>query len=214
MAAKRSSKRRSRRSAPLRVTQFLQQLLNGLSLGSIYALIALGYTMVYGVLKLDQLRPRRSVHGRRLRRALRRRVVRHRRIRGARSSFPLYLRVPDAVRRHGRGGAARRRDRAVSRTAPCARAPAPDAADHGHRREPVPAEPGACWCSAPNPRRYPPIVARGPLRVRRRDPDQHQGRDLRAWRWRSMLGLHSAGAAHAGPARRCARCRSTSMRPS
>jgi branched-chain amino acid transport system permease protein len=31
---------------------FLQQLLNGLSLGSIYALIALGYTMVYGVLKL------------------------------------------------------------------------------------------------------------------------------------------------------------------
>ncbi|MDD5349541.1 MAG: branched-chain amino acid ABC transporter permease [Chthoniobacteraceae bacterium] len=31
--------------------QFLQQLLNGLSLGAIYALIALGYTMVYGVLK-------------------------------------------------------------------------------------------------------------------------------------------------------------------
>ncbi|MEJ5301099.1 MAG: branched-chain amino acid ABC transporter permease [Thermodesulforhabdaceae bacterium] len=31
---------------------FLQQLLNGLSLGGIYALIALGYTMVYGVLKL------------------------------------------------------------------------------------------------------------------------------------------------------------------
>jgi branched-chain amino acid transport system permease protein len=33
------------------VTEFLQQLINGLSLGSIYALIALGYTMVYGVLK-------------------------------------------------------------------------------------------------------------------------------------------------------------------
>lgn len=30
----------------------LQQLLNGLSLGGIYALIALGYTMVYGVMKL------------------------------------------------------------------------------------------------------------------------------------------------------------------
>ncbi len=29
-----------------------QQLLIGLQLGSIYALIALGYTMVYGVLKL------------------------------------------------------------------------------------------------------------------------------------------------------------------
>jgi branched-chain amino acid transport system permease protein len=34
------------------VSTLLQQLLNGLSLGSIYALIALGYTMVYGILKL------------------------------------------------------------------------------------------------------------------------------------------------------------------
>lgn len=31
---------------------FWQQLVNGLSLGSIYALIALGYTMVYGIVKL------------------------------------------------------------------------------------------------------------------------------------------------------------------
>lgn len=31
---------------------FVQQLVNGLSLGSIYALIALGYTMVYGIVKL------------------------------------------------------------------------------------------------------------------------------------------------------------------
>ncbi|MBZ4653111.1 MAG: ABC-type transporter, integral rane subunit [Peptococcaceae bacterium] len=31
---------------------FLQQLINGISLGSIYALIALGYTMVYGIIKL------------------------------------------------------------------------------------------------------------------------------------------------------------------
>lgn len=31
---------------------FLQQLVNGLSVGSIYALIAVGYTMVYGVLQL------------------------------------------------------------------------------------------------------------------------------------------------------------------
>jgi branched-chain amino acid transport system permease protein len=30
----------------------LQQLINGLDLGSIYALIALGYTMVYGIVKL------------------------------------------------------------------------------------------------------------------------------------------------------------------
>lgn len=31
---------------------FLQQLINGLSVGSIFALIALGYTMVYGIIKL------------------------------------------------------------------------------------------------------------------------------------------------------------------
>ena len=32
--------------------QFLQQVVNGLSIGSIYALIALGYTMVYGIIQL------------------------------------------------------------------------------------------------------------------------------------------------------------------
>lgn len=31
---------------------FVQQLINGLTIGSIYALIALGYTMVYGILRL------------------------------------------------------------------------------------------------------------------------------------------------------------------
>ena len=31
---------------------FIQQILNGLVLGSMYALVALGYTMVYGVLSL------------------------------------------------------------------------------------------------------------------------------------------------------------------
>jgi branched-chain amino acid transport system permease protein len=34
------------------VEVFVQQLVNGLTLGSVYALIALGYTMVYGILKL------------------------------------------------------------------------------------------------------------------------------------------------------------------
>lgn len=34
------------------MTEFLQQIFNGISLGSIYALIALGYTMVYGVVQL------------------------------------------------------------------------------------------------------------------------------------------------------------------
>lgn len=32
--------------------EWVQQLVNGISLGSIYALIALGYTMVYGIIKL------------------------------------------------------------------------------------------------------------------------------------------------------------------
>jgi len=34
------------------LTTLLQQLINGLSLGSLYALIAIGYTMVYGILRL------------------------------------------------------------------------------------------------------------------------------------------------------------------
>ena len=34
------------------IEQLIQQVVNGVSLGSIYALIALGYTMVYGILKL------------------------------------------------------------------------------------------------------------------------------------------------------------------
>jgi branched-chain amino acid transport system permease protein len=33
------------------MTEFIQQFINGLSLGSIYALIALGYTMIYGILR-------------------------------------------------------------------------------------------------------------------------------------------------------------------
>src|SRR6186997_2621400 len=31
---------------------FVQQLINGLTLGSIYGLIAIGYTMVYGILNM------------------------------------------------------------------------------------------------------------------------------------------------------------------
>src|ERR1043166_8192498 len=33
------------------MTEFFQQLINGLSVGSMYALIAIGYTLVYGVLR-------------------------------------------------------------------------------------------------------------------------------------------------------------------
>ena len=31
---------------------FIEQLINGLNTGSIYALIAVGYTMVYGIIRL------------------------------------------------------------------------------------------------------------------------------------------------------------------
>ena len=34
------------------MTTFIQQLINGLMLGSVYALLALGYTIVYGIIKL------------------------------------------------------------------------------------------------------------------------------------------------------------------
>ena len=34
------------------ITYLVQQLLNGLSLGGAYALIAIGYTMVYGILRM------------------------------------------------------------------------------------------------------------------------------------------------------------------
>ena len=42
--------RQTRRSNNMDI--FLQQILNGLVLGSVYALVALGYTMVYGILGL------------------------------------------------------------------------------------------------------------------------------------------------------------------
>ncbi len=34
------------------LSTFIQQLINGFSLGSLYALIAIGYTMVYGIIRL------------------------------------------------------------------------------------------------------------------------------------------------------------------
>src|SRR5207245_9971176 len=41
---------RGRRRHRARMAYFLQQLINGLTLGSIYGLIAIGYTMVYGII--------------------------------------------------------------------------------------------------------------------------------------------------------------------
>jgi branched-chain amino acid transport system permease protein len=37
------------------ITLFLQQFLNGLSIGSIYAIFALGYTLVYSILGIINL---------------------------------------------------------------------------------------------------------------------------------------------------------------
>jgi branched-chain amino acid transport system permease protein len=47
--------------------EFIQHLINGISLGSIYALIALGYTMVYGISPAHKFRPQRSIYGWRVR---------------------------------------------------------------------------------------------------------------------------------------------------
>ena len=41
---------------------FIQQLLNGLTIGSTYALIAIGYTMVYGIIGMINFALRRSLY--------------------------------------------------------------------------------------------------------------------------------------------------------
>ena len=38
------------------MAKFIQSLANGLNLGSIYALTALGYTMVYGIIRMINYR--------------------------------------------------------------------------------------------------------------------------------------------------------------
>jgi branched-chain amino acid transport system permease protein len=52
MTRDRRGTRRSSEGDKLMLSTVLQQLVNGLTVGGIYALIALGYTMVYGVLRL------------------------------------------------------------------------------------------------------------------------------------------------------------------
>lgn len=37
--------------------ELFQQLWNGLAIGSVYALVAVGYTLVFGVLKFINFRP-------------------------------------------------------------------------------------------------------------------------------------------------------------
>src|SRR6476659_1515130 len=45
-------KRNGDRRGDHRMDTFIQQIINGLVLGSVYALVALGYTMVYGIISL------------------------------------------------------------------------------------------------------------------------------------------------------------------
>ena len=45
---------------------FIQQLVNGVTLGSIYGLIAIGYTMVYGIIGMINFAHGDIFHGRRL----------------------------------------------------------------------------------------------------------------------------------------------------
>ena len=51
----------------VKAMEFLSYLISGISLGSVYAIIALGYTMVYGIAKDAELCTRRYYHDRRLR---------------------------------------------------------------------------------------------------------------------------------------------------
>ena len=52
IAHNRATRPRPYGCATNRVEIFLQQLINGLTLGSVYAVVALGYTMVYGIIQL------------------------------------------------------------------------------------------------------------------------------------------------------------------
>src|SRR3978361_1366760 len=47
-----SDRRTGKRNGEANMEILLQQIINGLVLGSMYALVALGYTMVYGVINL------------------------------------------------------------------------------------------------------------------------------------------------------------------
>jgi len=52
-ARRRGRPRPADREAPVfRLDTFLQQIINGVTLGSVYAIVALGYTMVYGIIQL------------------------------------------------------------------------------------------------------------------------------------------------------------------
>ena len=49
---KHSQKMIGKVNGPLTASLFVQGLINGLNQGAIYALIALGYTMVYGIIRM------------------------------------------------------------------------------------------------------------------------------------------------------------------
>ena len=98
----------------------IQLTLNGLTLGSVYALIALGYSLVYGILALE-LRPRRRVHRRPVHRL--RRAPAAWRLRRPRGSPPRLLLVLTTPRRDGRVRGARRRGSSASRSRPLRDAP-------------------------------------------------------------------------------------------
>ena len=125
---------------------FVQQLVNGVTLGSVYALIALGYTMVYGILKLlnfahGEVYMMGAFAGYGMLTRLRRRR--------SRSSINVVAADrADARRRDGRHRPARGRDRALRLPAAAERA-ADRAADLGARRLLLPPVSRAARSSAP-----------------------------------------------------------------
>ncbi len=106
-----------------------QFVMNGLMLGMMYALVAVGFTLFFGVLDVIQFSPWRRAHGRRLRRA--RDLSRPQALGGDSPWLELAVIL---VAGDGGDGAARRADRALSGDAVALGAAAQHAADHADAR--------------------------------------------------------------------------------
>ena len=116
------------------MSTFLQQFINGLMLGSLYALIALGYTMVYGIIELINFAHGDALHARRLRLASSCWSRDHSASAHDHPPMPCSDLLPRCPHRDGRRAASSAC--VIERFAyrPLRQAPRLAAADHGHRR--------------------------------------------------------------------------------
>ena len=140
--------------------EFLSYLISGISLGSVYAIIALGYTMVYGIAKMLNF-----AHGDVIMIGGYYRLLRHAAIWGCPTSVAV---LAGHRGLHGAG----RGHRAALPTSRCSTAPPPGGADHRHRRELFPPERRRCSSGAQPRRVYPPVVEPGSMSAARRQADR------------------------------------------